>query len=176
MAKIHLFNIFFLLLSIISCKAGKESNPIPELKMVNSICPSDGICSFEVLKNKSLQLKQDDIGALYPVLEEGKMTVLKFEYQRSEIENTQDGQYSELIYVELPQKIQNIQLTNNELSISKVLFARLCFCRGQTGYYKVTNGQLEITKNKDATANFKLQFKIEEVPQIITLIEESFRP
>jgi hypothetical protein len=175
MIKAYLFNTLFLLLAITSCKSSKERNLNSQLETINSDCPSDGNCSFEVLKNKSLQIKQDDFGALYPVLEEGISHVIKFEYQRDEIENTQDGHYSELIYVELPQNMQSIQLINDDLSTVKVLFARLCFCRGQTGYYKVTKGQLEITKNEDDTYNFMLQFQIDEVPQIITLIEASFR-
>ncbi|PWI30504.1 hypothetical protein DI383_03370 [Flavobacteriaceae bacterium LYZ1037] len=175
MIKAYLFNTLFLLLAITSCKSSKERNLNSQLETINSDCPSDGNCSFEVLKNKSLQIKQDDFGALYPVLEEGTSYVIKFEYQRDEIENTQDGHYSELIYVELPQNMQSIQLINDNLSTVKVLFARLCFCRGQTGYYKVTKGQLEITKNEDDTYNFMLQFQIDEVPQIITLIEASFR-
>jgi hypothetical protein len=144
------------------------------LKTINSTCPSDGVCSLEVLQNTSLEIKQDEIGALYPVLTEGTSTILKFEYKRNEIANTQDGQYSELIYAELPQNIKNIQLNNTDLSTVKLLFARLCFCRGQTGYYKVSNGELEIQKNVDGTFNFKLHFKIDEVPQVITFIDTSF--
>lgn len=176
MRKIYFFNIFlFFLLTTTSCISNKEKNLKTNLKTINSNCPSDGVCSLEVLKNKSLEIKNDDIGALYPVLNEGESNVLKFEYKRNEIANTQDGQYSELIYIELPTNIKNTRLSNKELSTVKLLFARLCFCRGQTGYYKVSNGQLEIYKNGDATFNLKLNFKIEEVPQVITLIEESFR-
>jgi hypothetical protein len=175
MKKVYLFNIlFFVLFFTTACKTSKESNLQTNLKTMDSNCPDDGICSLEVIKNKFLQIKQDDIGALYPVLTEGKSNVLKFEYKRNEIANTQDGQYSEFIYAELPQNIKDIELNDKDLSIVKLLFGRLCFCRGQTGYYKVANGQLEIHKKDDGTFHFKLHFTIDEVPQIITLIETSF--
>ena len=144
------------------------------LTTTNSDCPSDGVCTFEVLKNKSFEIKRDGIGAWYPSLTEGKSNIIKFEYKRNEIANTQDGQYSELIYMELPGKLANTQLRNGDLSTVKLLFARLCFCRGQTGYYKVSDGLLEISENKDGIFNFKLNFKVDEVPQVITLIEASF--
>lgn len=175
MKHIHLFSaILFFLFIQISCKASKEKGLKTNLKSVMTNCPEDGICTFEVLKNKSLQVKKDGIGALYPVFIEGKTNVLKFEYKRNDIPNTQDGNYSELIYVELPQEIENIEIANNNLSNLNVLFARLCFCRGQTGYYKVSKGLLEINKNNDNSFNFKLNFKIDEVPQIISVIEETF--
>lgn len=175
MKKMYLFNTIFLVLFLgTACKSSKESNLKTNLKTVNSNCPDDGVCSLEVLQNNSLEIKQDEIGALYPVLTEGTSTILKFEYKRNEIANTQDGQYSELIYAELPQNIKNLELYDADLSTVKLLFARLCFCRGQTGYYKVSSGELEIQKNADTTFNFKLHFKIDEVPQVITFIEASF--
>ncbi len=175
MKKVYLFNIlFFVLFLTTSCKTSKESNLQTNLKTMDYTCPDDGICSLEVIKNKSLEIKQDAIGALYPVLHAGESNVLKFEYKRNEIANTQDGQYSELIYAELPQNIKNIERNDADLSMVKLLFGRLCFCRGQTGYYKVSNGKLEIQKKEDGTFNFNLHFKIDEVPQIITLIDTTF--
>ncbi len=175
MTKLYLFNIlFFILLLTTSCKSSKEGNLQTNLKTMDSNCPDDGICSLEVIKSKSLEIKQDAISALYPVLTEGNSNVLKFSYKRNEIANTQDGQYSEVIYAELPENIKDIELNDANLSTVKLLFARLCFCRGQTGYYNVSKGKLEIQKKEDGTFNFKLQFKIDEVPQIITLIDTSF--
>jgi len=163
----------FLFLQI-SCKTSKEKELKTKSKTLVSKCPEDGICTFEVLKNKSLEIKKDDIGALYPMVSEGKTNVLKFEYKRKELPNTQDSNYSELIYVEIPQKTEGLKFTDTDLNKAKVLFARLCFCRGQTGYYNVNKGQLDISKSKGEHYNLTLNFKIGEVPQVITLIEESF--
>ena len=63
---------------IFSCKAKK--NKLVMDKAENSIinCPEDGICTFEVLPNKSLKLLKDGIGALYPEISDGKKIILKF--------------------------------------------------------------------------------------------------
>ncbi|MCF6295913.1 MAG: hypothetical protein L3J25_09515 [Flavobacteriaceae bacterium] len=144
-----------------------------EADITNTNCPKDGVCTFEVLQNKSLKLLKDGIGELYPDISEGDKIILKFEYKRNEIPNTVDGNYSELIYVELDQNNLNIELENLDLQEVKLLFARLCFCRGQTGYYKVTNGKLSIKKESN-NYKFNLEFIIDKVPQVITSINELF--
>ena len=158
---------------IISCNAKQKTLLKNETDNTSTICPKDGVCTFEVLQNKSLILLKDGIGELYPDISEGDKIVLKFEYKRNEIPNTVDGNYSELIYVELNPNNLNIELENSDLQEVKLLFARLCFCRGQTGYYKVKKGSLFITK-KNENYQFKLEFKIDEVPQIITSINRFF--
>ncbi len=170
MKHLHLLIVCFI---IISCNAKQKTLLKNETNNTSTICPQDGVCTFEVLQNKSLKLLKDGIGKLYPDISEGDKIILKFEYKRNEIPNTVDGNYSELIYVELNQNNLNIELENSDLQEAKLLFARLCFCRGQTGYYKVTNGKLSIKKESN-NYKFNLEFIIDEVPQVITSINESF--
>ncbi|MBN4070165.1 hypothetical protein JYT76_00615 [Olleya sp. AH-315-F22] len=160
---------FFLL----SCNAKQKTLLKNKIENTSTICPQDGACTFEVLQNKSLKLLKDGIGELYPDISEGDKIILKFQYKRNEIPNTVDGHYSELIYVELDPNNLNIELENSELQEVKLLFARLCFCRGQTGYYKVKKGSLSIIKENE-NYQFKLEFKNDEVPQVITSINEFF--
>lgn len=156
---------------IFSCNAKQKIQS--EREGANFNCPEDGICSFEVLHDKALTLLHDGFGELYPEISEGKNIILKFEYKRNEIPNTVDGNYSELIYVELDSNNLNIELKNSKLQEAKVLFARFCFCKGQTGYYKVEKGKLSLTKESNSY-RFNLEFKIDEVPQIITSIHQLF--
>ena len=142
--------------------------------MSKTNCPEDGTCTFEVLKQSSLSIEKDGIGATYPKIEKGNKVILKFEYKRNEIKDIQDGSYRELIYVEIDSDINTLTLTNKELHKAKVLFARLCFCRGQTGYYPVKEGELKVSKNTDSTYTLSLDFKINEVPQVIHTIHETF--
>jgi hypothetical protein len=51
-------------------------------------------------------------------------------------------------------------------------FGRFCFCRGQTGYYKVEEGKLNLKKTNDTIA-LNLDFTITKVPQIIKTITTS---
>ncbi|PHS07542.1 MAG: hypothetical protein COA88_08445 [Kordia sp.] len=164
--------IYLLIISLqfLACNTNKEVLSIPK-KTTATKCPENGNCSFEVMYNKSLELKTDGIGALYPVLNEGKKTVLKFEYKRDEIANTVDGYYSEIIYAEIDPNINQLELNNKNLSKAKVIFGRLCFCRGETGYYRIKDGALSIEK-KDNYLYFNLSFKCNEVPQIISNISE----
>lgn len=136
-------------------------------------CPDDGNCTFEVLQNRSLDILEDNLGKLYQEISEGDKLVLKFEYKRNEIPDTVDSHYRELIFVEFDPKDLPLELRDSALKKNKVLFARWCYCKGQTGYYEVDKGILTITKEKN---NYRLglEFKIDEVPQIITSIDQSF--
>ncbi len=82
-----------------------------------------------------------------PKISAGNNTVLKYTYTRNKIPNTEDSSYVEEIYIELDSKNIETNLKDAQLANVKVVFARLCFCKGQTGYYKVTNGELSIKKN-----------------------------
>lgn len=159
---------------IYSCIAKQKVILEKEIDRETTFCPIDGVCSFEVLENKSLELLKDGIGELYPNIIDDNNIVLKFEYKRNEIPNTVDGSYRELIYAELDPNNLAIDIENSQLQEVKLLFARFCFCKGQTGYYKVKNGKLFVSKEKD---NYRiiLEFKVDEVPQVISSINEVFR-
>lgn len=68
-----------------------------------------------------------------------------------------------------------VNLKDSELEKVNLLFGRLCFCRGQSGYYKITRGDLKVTKtNANNEFLLTLNFKTDDVPQIITEISEKF--
>ena len=156
-----------------SCNAKQKVITEKDVGKTASFCPEDGACTFEVLQNKFLLIQEDEFGNLYPEVSDGDNIILKFDYNRNEIPNAMDSSYSELIYVELNPNKLIFKLENSQLQEVKLLFARLCFCRGQTGYYKVKNGKLSISKENDKY-RFNLEFKVNEVPQVITSINEMF--
>lgn len=169
----HIY-LFIIIPLFLTCQSNKTLVTQPIINLINStICPEDGVCTFEVFNNKTLHVQTDGIGALYPELLDGKKTVIKFEYKRHEIPNTADGGYSEIIYAEIDSNIKEATFKNETLSTAKVLFGRLCFCRGETGYFYVNEGELKITTSSDGMKTYKLDFKVHEVPQIITSIEET---
>lgn len=156
--------VFFFL----ACKAKQEPTEKDVFyETIINYCPKGGTCSFEVLKSKSLEIKTDGTGAQYPQITEGEKTVLKFEYKKEEDPKIADDGYTEVIYTEIKPTIHNLDLKDEELSQAKVLFGRLCFCRGQTGYYPVESGHLEIKSNKNDSVSYTLSFKITEVPHIL---------
>lgn len=165
---------FLLISNLNSCKTIPDSEESFSTTHLVSECPKDGVCSMEVLKNKSLSIKSDEFGSLYPQINEGKFTVLKFEYSRNEIPNTEDSGYREIIYMQLDPESLETELQGKDLSKINLLFGRLCFCKGQTGYYKITDGHLSITKKENNEYHMDLSFQSNEVPQIINHISENF--
>lgn len=160
-------------LQFLTCNANKSVVSDIKEETITTDCPENGTCSFDVLLNSILVIKEDGIGALYPEIKAGNKTVLKFEYKRHSKPNTVDGDYSEIIYAEIEAGTEHLQLENKSLSKAKLLYGRLCFCRGESGYALIEDGNLIIEKIKDQRV-FKLAFKCKELPQIIESVTEVF--
>lgn len=162
--------IFFFLLA--NCKAKGFIPNEHKSKIGITECPQDGICTIELLKNKSLNYLKGTLGELYVEVVDGNMLVLKFEYKRNEIPNTADGSYVEQVYVQIDK--ENLEMQESDLRKTNIVFGRFCYCKGQSGHYKIKNGTLTIKRVKDKTYHLMLDFTIDEVPQIISKIEETF--
>ncbi|MDP3358158.1 MAG: hypothetical protein Q8S41_02305 [Lutibacter sp.] len=160
-----------LFLIIVSCKSTFVVN---EAILVNTLnCPENGDCTIELLPNKSLEFKQDEFGNSYPVISAGNKTIFKYIYTRKPIPNTQDGNYSEIVFAELDSVISPKTFTNETLKDAKMHFGRLCYCKGETGYYPIKKGEFNISKSTKKSFKIDFNFKIDEVPQIISAINET---
>ncbi|MDD3721346.1 MAG: hypothetical protein PHW92_02500 [Lutibacter sp.] len=166
-----------LFLIIVSCKSTKNMTAdfvVNEAILINTLnCPENGDCTIELLPNSSLEFKNDEFGNLYPVISEGNKTIFKYIYTRNPIPNTQDSNYSEIVFAELEATISEKTLTDEALQDVKLHFGRLCFCKGETGYYPIKNGEFKISKSTKNTFKIDFNFKISEVPQIISTINET---
>lgn len=151
-----------------SCQSQKQTTQTPpSTYKLDDYCPKDGSCTFEVLNQKSLEMKSDGTGALYPVIKKGNQTVLKFEYNRNQDPNLADDGYKEVVYAEINSKLKNLKLKDQTLSLAKVYFGRLCFCRGTSGYFPVKQGELMIEEQNDSTRTYSFSFEIENIPQVV---------
>lgn len=149
----------------------EEENKV--VTKTESPCPSDGVCTTEILKNKSLVIKTDEFGSTYTQIIDSETTsVIVYQYNRIVKGDLQDAGYREEIIFEINNNDTELNLTNKELQQTKMLFGRFCFCRGQTGYYKVEEGKLNLKKTND-TITLNLDFTITKVPQIIKTITTS---
>jgi len=164
---------FLILLSVFfGCKTKQGITKNVPAYIQNIACPDDGICTFEVIKDSSLEIKSDEFGSLYPEIIPGNKLIVKYEYKRIEIENTADSSYSEFIYFELDSIEEHFILKDNDLQKVKLLYGRICFCRGSSGYFKITEGTLFIDKHSN-TLDVDLQFKTPKgIPQINSHIKE----
>lgn len=165
-------------LTVFSCTAKKnsaENTSSITKETVSTFCPKDGKCTTQLLQHKSLNIKTDEFGATYYQLSDNSQTsVVLYQYKRNVKKELQDAGYTEEILFEIDNTDSKRTLTDLDLQKTKMLFGRLCFCRGQTGYYKVTHGNLKLEqKNKDV--NFSLDFTITQVPQIIHSIAATIR-
>ena len=169
--KYSLIKSTFLILALLipSCKSSKDTT-----KNMNSTihenCPENGTCTLETLHSKKLLLLNDSIGSLYPDIQDGSNYIISFEYKKNVDPNLQDASYTEVVLFELPSDFDKKVYENQELVDLNMVFGRLCFCRGQTGYYPIKNGTLKFEEKEDQL-QFQLDFQIDEVPQVISHIE-----
>lgn len=163
-----------ILILFVSCNANKNlsfvvKNPI----QVNSNnCTKNGKCELKLTPNKAISFKQDKFGNLYPEITDGENTLLTYTFKRNTIKNIQDSNYTEILYAELPKNIKEISIKNGELKNVKLHFARLCFCKGETGYYPIDNGTFTISIVSKDTIKIASKFNVKSIPQIISSMLE----
>jgi hypothetical protein len=158
----------FLFGLLFSCNAQK--NVSTDMPTLSSECPQNGTCEVEILKNKQLILLYDDLGGMYyDIKDHDGTTVIHFQYNKTTEANLQDGHYREDLIFEVKNSDKSLNLSDTELQQSKLIFGRHCFCKGQTGYFKIEKGKLNLTSKKDEI-RFDLSFENEKVPQLIHFI------
>jgi len=158
-----------------SCKTTKNKTLIVNetLNFETINCPENGTCTVELIPNKSIEFRSDEFGIVYPIISEGDKTIFKYTYSKNPILNTQDSNYTEIVYAEFEQEISEISLTDVDLQNLNFYFGRLCYCKGATGYYPIKNGDFKIYELKKNSLKIDFEFTIKEVPQIISKISET---
>ena len=169
------FCSLILIVFFMACKPCQNLHiVVKEAVLINSSsCPENSECTIELVPNKTITFKKDHVGILYPIITEGGKTLLKYTYKKNPLPNIQDSNYTEIIYAELNDTISEISLVDEGLQNIKLYFGRFCFCKGETGYFPIKKGAFKISKSEKKSFIVDFDFKIEEVPQIITHINES---
>jgi hypothetical protein len=98
------FTVLLVLFLNNSC-ISQKNNTADIMKSALHLCPEDGACNFEILKNKSFELAKDDIGMFYPRITDAKTNILKFEFKAGEIADVPDSGYTEIVYIEIGEEI-----------------------------------------------------------------------
>jgi hypothetical protein len=159
---------FFLSFFIITC-VSTEKLKSEDLGVISTNwCPENGKCSIEELSNKKLTLNTDEFGNSYTEITEGTKTLYVFEFIKNQEPDTEDSAYKELVYLELETLNESFKASGKDLKTYNPVYTRLCFCRGQTGSYNITEGKLEYTKE---TNYLKFTFQNNKVPQLINYVE-----
>ncbi|MDC8001491.1 hypothetical protein POV26_10620 [Aequorivita todarodis] len=151
-----------------------ENTTMEQMENKATGCPEEGTCNVVVHKNKSLSIQKDGTGALYPQLVDGSNTVVEYTYLNKGPEGTVDGDYSETIHFEIPANTKDLNKENTALSEVKLLYGKHCYCKGEAGYYPITNGKLVLEKNTQGIV-FDLKFNVEKTSQVVTHISEAVK-
>ena len=169
--------LFFIPLAFILsfCKCPKATIAASDKSMIESVCPENGKCTSELLRNKSLNVKADEFGSIYyQTLESNETSVVIYRYDKNVAASLQDANYREEIVFEINNKTQTLSLSGKDLQQCKMLFGRFCFCKGQTGNYKVEEGTLNLKQEGD-TVQFDLNFTVNQVPQLINSVKATVK-
>ena len=165
---------FIFLFLLMSCNA-QNTKTISETKEVMSkiVCPKDGECSFELLPNSTINLVIREGTSSYTTIEKGNKTVFKFSFKRNVDQQVMDGHYIEEVFAEFDTELSELNLENKDLRKVNLILNRICYCKGSYGSYVVSKGQLSLKKTKKNTYQLNINFKVDEVPQVITSISET---
>lgn len=167
------FMFLFIVGVLLSCNAQKTT--FDTTPNITSVCPTDGKCEIEILKNKQLILRYDDLGGMYYDIQDNEgTTVIHYQYAKTTQANLQDGHYREDIIFEIKNAVKVLNLTDGALQETKLIFGRQCFCKGQTGYFKVEKGTLHLEEKK-GVYSLQIEFSTLKVPQIIQRISATFQ-
>lgn len=161
----------FVLILFSCCGSKKTSTTESVIYNLESNCPDDGICTITVYPNEKLEILTDETGSIYyKKVADKNSGIVHFQYNKTVEEGIQDGQYKEELLFEYNGNNVSLDLSDSALQTTKMLYGRHCFCKGEAGYFRVNSGSLKFKQSKEKTA-VDLQFKIVEVPQIITQIK-----
>ena len=160
MKLIALLSVLFLFSSCGNNKTIVLNKDKEVIVLADGIDEKGGNISVNLYIDSILNLKDDTIGAIYPVIESGDNLVIDFKYEEKAPEGFADGDYSETLHFEIPNTTTILNLADDELSNVKLLFGKHCFCKGEAGYYKVKMGKMKIVKT-ESDIYFDISFNID---------------
>lgn len=147
-------------LLLFSCHSKKETGSKP------NNCPSDGVCSIEISKNKGLKIIDDSATGMYHQLQDAEKTsVITYKYDRNKDQGLYDGHYQEEIVFEISNKM--LESDFKDYTPNNRLFGVHCYCKGKAGYYAIENFTVSYQKSTK-TLSLSLNEIVEN--QVITTV------
>jgi|SRR5690554_277712 len=158
MRKTLILLVFAVLTSCSTAKGVSSTNWLGKNITVKSEIHENGTVTATREFEKGLNLNSFE--QLYPKTNYNPHTVLvQYEFNRDKSEDGYaDDFYKEEIFIEIPLKAFKKQYKNEELEQVKLVYAKHCYCKGEAGYYKITDGTLNI-KHSEKETSVKLNFK-----------------
>jgi len=168
------FTFFSLaILVLFSCVPKKMATKTDLPVQKANTCFENGDCTVEILKNAEILIKKDDTGQLYVEIMPGVKNVFRYSYTRKKLEGIADSGYQEIVLFEFISGEINLHLQDKNLQEAKLIFGRLCYCKGESGYFRISSGDLKlVSKGKSVKVDLKFQAM---VPQIIHELKETIK-
>ena len=154
--------LFAIAAMAVSCKTsvkGVEStNWLGKKVVMSSVLPENGIVTATREFEKGLNL--DGFAELYPQdIFKPETVLVKYEFNRNQSEDIYaDDFYKEDLYLEIPTQAFKKEYKDAAMQDVKLIYGKHCYCKGEAGYYKITDGILKINHKEEATT-IKLSFK-----------------
>ena len=168
--------LFIIVLLVAGCKSSQINTSLEDLNEKHTIllsnCIDNAVCNIEIIPKSNLLIKEDEFKNTYIEFEKGNNIIIKYQLKKNELPNTADSHYSEIIYLEIDNYNKSLYLKNEELQQVKMIYGRLCYCKGSSGYFKVNKGSLELILSKNKLS-LNAKFKVENIPQLVTEIHEN---
>ena len=175
--KIALFSAFS---QILSCQVAALSNKNEVAKNQNTKyisktenlitnCPPEGTCTIRFNKNKGLALKTVNNYLAYNIIADNSKTLVEFQYNSKQEDVAIDGGYREIVIFEIANSVNKLQLKDIDLQQCKMIYAQYSNVRGKAGLFKITSGELLLTKNENEI-DFSLKFALDKNAPLINAI------
>jgi hypothetical protein len=142
---LRILSLFVLLLTLFGCATKRVAASITGKYTIESQCPPDGTCAFEVLKDKSLVISIDETNRTYYAVKDtpGK-SVVSYKYSKTQNPEYKDDFYSEEIVFETDDRFSNLTGEGEHYIFFKVQ----CFCRGKAGTYRLVAATATFRNNR----------------------------
>lgn len=153
-----LLTIAALATSCNTVKGVESTNWLGKKVTMVSAAPENGKVTATREFDKGLNL--NGFEQLYPQTNFNPETVLvQYSYDRNKAkENYADDFYKEELFLEIPAKAFKKEYKDAALEQVKLVYGKHCYCKGEAGYYKITQGTLKVDHSEKQT-KVKLSFK-----------------
>lgn len=163
--------LLFLFFSFISC-CSKKSNISSQQNntSTNNYCPENGVCTLDILNNKSLHIKNNNENKpTYEIIDDINKKVVVYTFSTNQEDVAFDGGYNESVIFEINSNDENKTYIDEELKMVKMFYNKQKNIRTNDSKI-ITQGKLVLSLKADVV-NFNLELTNNDDNQKIKTIK-----
>ncbi|MFK5889419.1 MAG: hypothetical protein QM486_01665 [Flavobacteriaceae bacterium] len=167
-SKVLIILAFTLIIS--GCTSQKKVLSNPVLQQI--VLSENTLINSKLSPNSKIETFKDSQKNTFLKIVTGNNIVVKIEAVKKSAKNVADDGYREVLYFEIPNKMQDLKIDDLKNSDVNLWFARFCFCRDYIGFYKITDGNLNIKLGKKAL-KIKATIRFNNLPRVLNFIDQN---